>query len=325
MSLIDFYGQGFINKIDLRVNNRPVLDGSGFNYHTKVLLNTLLNYDKTASTTHLRAAGFYADKDVAPSLEATDLVGKGYEDLSKWTSLKKHKERFAKSQWVETSIDIQLDVARCSREWPNDMNIELEIHRNSDDYMILQGQADTGSYSVEMKDLQVFVRKIQPSPELLKHNDQLMLSGKPAVFRFNNWIMDQYVMPAGQKSFNSLSLFRGRVPCHSFYVLVEQDAYVGNPKKNPSLFKTWQIESLLQRINGIESPHKAQKYDWANSNFAESYRNLFDNLNITTLNQGNLIDIDSFKSTRFCAAFQNSVGGVVYDDFRERREVGDVT
>ena len=79
VSLVDFYGQAFINRIELRVNNRQVLDGGGFNYHTKVLLNTLLNYDKTATTTHLRSSGFWADRDDANALTAADSIGADYE------------------------------------------------------------------------------------------------------------------------------------------------------------------------------------------------------------------------------------------------------
>ena len=205
VSLVDFYGQAFINRIELRVNNRQVLDGGGFNYHTKVLLNTLLNYDKTATTTHLRSSGFWADRDDANALTAADSIGADYEKISTWNSLTEHKKRFSGSKWVEVSIDLQLDVMRSSREWPSEMNVELEIHRNSDDYLIMQGPDDNESYSVEMKDMQLFVRKVQPSLSLLKHNNSLMAGGKPAIFRFNNWCMDQFVMPAGQKSFNSKS------------------------------------------------------------------------------------------------------------------------
>ena len=141
------------------MNNRQVLDGGGFNYHTKVLLNTLLNYDKTATTTHLRSSGFWADRDDANALTAADSIGADYEKISTWKSLTEHKKRFSGSKWVEVSIDLQLDVMRSSREWPSEMNVELEIHRNSDDYLIMQGPDDNESYSVEMKDMQLlFVR-----------------------------------------------------------------------------------------------------------------------------------------------------------------------
>ena len=214
---IDGYGQALINKVEVHVNNKIVSDGGGGNYHHKVLVQSLLNYDQSAFDTHLRASGFacHADDDVPNQTPSQIEAGaEGWEWPTNWGHMKDNSERFAGSKWVQFSIDLQVDLFRTNREFPNDMNIELHIFRNSDDYLLHQSADDTGNYSLHLKDLQLHVRKVQPSSSLLAANNRL-LEQKGARFQFNNIVFDKYILPESQQEFFSTTMFRGRVPGYS--------------------------------------------------------------------------------------------------------------
>lgn len=97
---IEFFGQAWIKKVEIYANKKLINMGSECNYHTKTLINTLLNYDTTATEAHLRCGGF-APEEVPAA--ATAPLHAEWNDIGAWKGLKKNLERFKKSKWVEFS------------------------------------------------------------------------------------------------------------------------------------------------------------------------------------------------------------------------------
>ena len=74
VSLIDYYGQAWIKKVEVLTNSKSVSEGGGYNYFVKTCLNTIINYGTGATEGHLRTAGFAPD-DAIPARAATDEIG----------------------------------------------------------------------------------------------------------------------------------------------------------------------------------------------------------------------------------------------------------
>jgi hypothetical protein len=108
---LDFFGQAWIKKVEVSINNEVKYEGAEYNYHTKVLTNTLLNYDVNATACHLQAAGFPEEEQSIPGEGdanlAEDVRRPDWEGLT-WDSLKANKEKFSRSKYVEFSTDLQI-------------------------------------------------------------------------------------------------------------------------------------------------------------------------------------------------------------------------
>jgi hypothetical protein len=164
---LDFYGQAWINKIAVFVNNQQISDGGGYNYHLKVLTNTLINYDEGSAKGHLRASGF--NNVIMPRAADADETDSKWEGFKHSTPMKATAKLFEKSAWVEFCSDVQVDLFRTPRDFPNGMDIELRVYRNSNEYFLLKDKKeaadpaiDADNYSYEIKDLRMQMRKIQP-------------------------------------------------------------------------------------------------------------------------------------------------------------------
>jgi hypothetical protein len=156
--------------------------------------------------------------------------------------------------------------------------------------------------------------------------NNLKLAKTAALYPYKNWIANEYVMTKGQSVFYSNSLFRGKIPSKTIYLLLEHAAYKGGDEKNknPSLFKHWGIKKFTQKINGIAAPLKTLEWDWKNKNIAESYRSIYDGLGIASQNRSNLISYDEYQTTRFMIIYDNSPSGMTFDNNRDKQQIGSI-
>jgi hypothetical protein len=325
VSVIDYFGQAWINKIAVHCNNNLIYDGSGSNYHLKVLANSLLNYDDTAVKTQLKSSGFYGDDGALPALAADSILQKEWEDPTKVANLNSHRQRFASSKWVEFSSLLECDLFRTQRLWPNGLDLEVVIHRQPAAYFIQSLDTDTEQYNYEIKDLQLIVKKVQPNETFLRRNN-VEIAKKGAKMLWSNWSMNTAPILKDSESMSTARLFRSFIPSKTVYFFVETDALNGKYSKNPSYMKPWDIKEFTQKINGVVSPVAPLRYDWDGENVATSYHQVFDATTILGRNRGNLIKYDLFKKTRFMIVYDNTCEGsqAYYDSSRSKVAEGSV-
>lgn len=322
---IEFFGQAWIKKIEIIANKTLISTGSEVNYHTKALINTLLNYDNTATETHLRCSGFAPEEK---PIEDDSTEKTKWNDAKNWKSLRANREKFSLSKWVEFSSDLQVDMLRTNRDLPNNVELSIKIYRHEAEYLLMRGTSATNTwdeteYEIQLDDLILSVRKIQPTLEILNKNNMLM-EKQPALFQFDKWDMARDNLPKDRKMFYTHNLFN-YVPGTVVYCLVDSDGYNSAKKFNPNHFKHWNIKKFVQFIGGVPAPVKYLEFDWENDNVSEAYRQLYDGCGISTLNRSNLITYNMYKKTRFLIVMNNQAEGLTFDGARARPQSASVT
>ena len=307
---VDYFGQMWVSKVQVLVNNMLVSD-SGADYGLKVLAQTVLNYDDSALPCRLKSAGFEGDNAL---VDEAGVLKPGWERIAPWAALRKHKSRFSGSKWVEFCSDLNVDMFRTNREWPNGVNLDIRVFRKPDDFFIMAEDDDDGDYRFEIKNLELQIRKVQPNQAVVAANNEA-IERIGAKYQFNSWDMHQMYLYAGNKSFNSLSLFRGYIPSKTVYFFIDADAFKGTVKKNPLIFKNWGLKKFVQNINGVSAPTRPLVFDWPSENISDSYSAVFDGTGISSMNRGNLVTYAAFKQARFMLVYDNTCDGANYYDF----------
>lgn len=322
VSPVDFWGQMWINHVSVTIANQLVSD-SRTDYGIKTLVQTLINYDGVAAQCRLKSAGFYGDEDEPADTDPTR-VKSAWEKVDARDSTKTLKARFAGSKWCEFNSDLNVDLLRTNREWPNSVDLRLSITRKPDNFFIMADDGTNDQYRYEVKDLELHIKKIQPNQAVVEANN-IGISKSGAKYQFNKWQQATWHLGKGDKQFSSLTLFRGTIPAKTIYLFVDEEAHVGDYKKNPTLFKNWGLERFTQLINGVASPTRPLVFDWGDENYADSFASIFDGCGISGMNRGNLISYDMFKQTRFMLIFDNSAdGSLFYDTARNKVSTGTV-
>ena len=74
--------------------------------------------------------------------------------------------------------------------------------------------------------------------------------GPPPLYLY----FSNYFIYLDQTFFITNTLFNGRVPSKTLYVLVEQDQHLGSFGKNPAYLNHYSLSKFSQKINSIDSP-----------------------------------------------------------------------
>lgn len=327
VSPVDFWGQMWINHVSVTISNQLVSD-SRSDYGIKTLVQTLLNYDTASAQCRLKSAGFYGNEDEPVAWDATGRKT-AWEKVGVRASTSKLKDQFAGSRWNQFNSELNVDMLRTNREWPNSIDLRLSITRKPDNYFIMADAGVADNFRYEIKDLELQVRKVQPNQAVVEANN-MAIAKSGAKYQFNRWQQATMPLAVNNKVFNSFTLFRGKIPSKTIYFFVDEEAHSGNYKRNPTLFKHWTLNSFTQNINGVASPSRPQKFEWDDDPdfdaFNDSYANIFDGIGISGMNRGNLLTHDMFKQTRFIMVYDNSPdGSSFYDASRDKPSTGTVS
>ena len=173
-------------------------------------------------------------------------------------------------------MDLNLDEFKVNKDWPNGLNIELHISRKPDAFVLMSSDANT-TFKYELKDLELRVKRLQPSPKLLAANNARLLRN-PALYSYQKWMSAEYKLEAGQDFFITSTLFNGRIPSKTLYVLMDQKQYLGDFQKNPAHLTHYNLRTFKQKINSIDSPLPLEM-EWDGSkNIDIAYRYVMDSL-----------------------------------------------
>lgn len=315
---IEYWGQAWIKNIVLKAGGAIISSGPDQNYHLKVMTNTLLNYDVNCADSHLRCSGF--SKEEKPSDEVDDMRAK-WDTVEGSPSLTSNEQKFKNSKWVNFASDLQIDMLKTNRDFPNGVKLGLIFHRNDAAYLLMRGvkdpdadpnALDTTNYNYEIDDLQLHIRRIAPSDKVMLWNNNQLTKTNLAKYQFYRWQLYSETLRAGVTVHTSQTVFT-EVPGRVVYFFLDNRAYTGDFNKNPNIFKHWNIKKFIQRLGGTPAPIDDLEFDWDNDNIAEAYKYFIDACGINTMNRTNLITYDMYKKTRFMIVMDNNPEGIHFD------------
>lgn len=278
----------------VEVNSQLITDSSAKMYPYKAYLETLLSYGLDAEQTHLQAARYLVDTSqrftqrtlitaegegaaAAAVKESEDFKNSGLYLRTRW--LQNEGQYPNNSKTLDFSTPIFTDFFRINRLLPDKCQLRIKFDRGMDTFPLITGDT-TGTYSIEITELQLHVRKVQVSDRVKKIHEASFAKKQPAIFPINRTVMSSYVLPTGVTSYIIPRIIKGQMPKMLLLGLVDAKGYNGDIQFNPFLFEHANITSINLRVDGVSVPSRPYKSNFGNkkSAYVEPYVGLMNAL-----------------------------------------------
>jgi len=277
---INLLGKTFFRQIKIYLNGKLISD-SGDRYAYRSFLETELNFGSEAKKTHLQAAQYWPDVD----LEGKNVTS-GY---------KARQDTFKNSAWVELMAPIHADLFMQERFLINQCDLRVELYRNSDNFCIINNGTTTDSYKLEVKQMSLFVKKVEVM-ESIGVAIESMLQTASAKYPIKRIQLTTMHITENRRSTPLNSLFSGILPRRIVVGMVEAEAARGSIKKNPFLFKDFGLSEIKITSGNLTVPSTPFKFSFENNKLIRGYLQMYDGLNVTGDDKGNMINLAQFKN-----------------------------
>jgi len=277
---INLLGKTFFRQIKVYLNGKLISD-SGDRYAYRSFLETELNFGSEAKKTHLQAAQYWPDVD----LEGKNVTFR----------YKARQDTFKNSAWVELMAPIHADLFMQERFLINQCDLRIELYRNSDNFCIINNGTTTDSYKLEVKQMSLFVKKVEVM-ESIGVSIESMLQTTSAKYPIKRVQLTTMHITENRRSTPLNALFSGILPRRIVVGMVEAEAARGSIKKNPFLFNDFGLSEIKITSGNLTVPSTPFKFSFENNKLIRGYLNMYDGLNMTGDDKGNMINLAQFKN-----------------------------
>jgi hypothetical protein len=270
---INLFGKTFLKQVKVWLNNKLAYDSSD-TYAYRSYFETELNYGHDAKNTHLQSAMYYRDQ--TGEMETWHNTG--------------HKARGAltsASKIFEVMAPIHTDIFNQDRLMLSNMDIRVELHRNSDKFVLMSYQ-DPIDVKVNILSMMWFVRKVRILPSealMIEHH----LARHAAKYPIRRVVVKTLHIAGGRRDTPTNTLFMGQIPRRIILGFVEKDAYFGSYTKNPFNFKPFGIRQVQVIAAGKVYPRSPMVLNFDGNQYTRAYLSLFDSLNMGNEDRSNSI------------------------------------
>lgn len=281
---VQLIGSTFFRNMRIKIMGKEIYDANGL-YAYRSLLEVLLNYGTDAKNTHLQAALYYNSK----------------KERAKW---------FHDSVEVETMSPLYCDLFEQEKYLLSNVDLQIELWRNSDEFLLLTPPPVTGSqsgegsstqatkkaerYKIKLKAMSLFVRKAELTKNLHLAITERLNRGAEARYALRRVKMTTQHVAAGCWSTPTTALFTSQLPRRVFVVCVNSDAYNGRYHLDPFLFEHFNLRSAKITAGGQAFPDPPYTLDITKGIYVRAYLGLFDALGFERDNRGNGINRRDF-------------------------------
>ncbi|KAL3117349.1 hypothetical protein niasHT_004145 [Heterodera trifolii] len=140
VGLIQMPGATFIRNLKVHINQREVYDSNQL-YSYKVYLDTELSYPAAAKDAYFGVAGYFRDSDPTKVNE-------------------KRKKAVEESKSFQAISKLSADIFNQDLYMISNVEIDIELALQSDDFMIHQDTANKDKYTVEIVDCRLIVKTV---------------------------------------------------------------------------------------------------------------------------------------------------------------------
>ena len=214
VGLIQMPGATFIRNLKVHINQREVYDSNQL-YSYKVYIDTELSYPVSAKDAYFGVAGYARESD---PLKVND----------------KRKKAVEESKAYQTISKLSADIFNQDLYMISNVEIDIELALQSDDFMIHQDASNKDKYTLEIVDCRLLVKTIDLM-DGLSLDIAKKLDVEPARYGVRKSFMKSLFITGGRFDF-SANLFTEEVPRRVIIGLVANQNYIGNNQKNPFYF-----------------------------------------------------------------------------------------
>lgn len=277
---INLFGKTFFKQVKVWLNNKLAYDSSD-TYAYRTYLESELNYGIDAKNTHMQSAMYYRDQ--AGIMDTWDNSG--------------HKQRgelVKTSKVFEVMAPVHSDIFNQDRLMLSNMDIRLELHRNSDKFALMSFQ-DPADVKVNILSMMWFVRKVRilPSEALMIENH---LARHVAKYPIRRVVVKTLHIGGGRRDIPTNTLFMGQIPRRIIMGCVDKDAFFGSMSKNPFNFKPYGIRQVQVIAGGKIYPRNPMVLNFEGNQYTRAYLSLFEALNMENENRSNSISYKDYAN-----------------------------
>ncbi len=187
---------------------------------------------------------------------------------------------------------LHVDLAMQERLLLNHIDIRLELHRNPD-YFCLHRVTGGVEYKVQVHDMSWFVRRVD-ALKTLALGLEAQLAREAARYPIRRVVIKAIHIDQGRRETNSIPILGGQIPRRIIVGLVTATNYHGALGNNPFIFQHFNVSQMVVTAAGVAFPRNPMTFDFSGKRYTKAYVNLFETLNMSGADRGNVISYNDF-------------------------------
>lgn len=287
ITVVNNMPQAIFNQINVYLNNVVVNDQANSQYHYKAFLENHYSYGKSIKETTLKALEKYEKDEV------------GKEENFEGTGLVNRKAWIVDGKKIHFAMKIHNDFLQCTKYLLPGVEIKIELKKNDPGFPLIAATDDAAKFILEKLELRLM--KITVEPEFIAKIEDTM-NTLPSMYPIAHSKIRNHLLAANTKNIHIPNILRGKLPRGFIILMVGNDAYSGNIKKNPYVFKHHDLNFINVYVNGEPLHPNGNKPDWTDGSAIEQYKNMLDNTGLKTY-VSNGITFEDFVSNSVCFAY----------------------
>ena len=239
------------------------LGHSGSNYPYKAYIDTILKTNRSQQEGPLTSQLFYQDTSDHDSTDAKTGPNSGL--FSRFWFTKG-------GAIVDLEGPLLIDLFQQPRLLINGVGIALKFWPSQNSFRIMS-DAIVPDQKVQIVDarIKLCVQKLN-NAVIMAHES--VIQKEPALYPYLRSEIKTASIASGQYSFSADDMFQGLVPSRLIIGLVSSSAYIGDYKKSPFNFKTFDANYVGLFVDGQSLPTQPLQPNYDQKNYLECYRSL---------------------------------------------------
>ena len=294
VATINLLGKTFFERVIVKIQGKEVYN-SGSLYAYQAYIETLLNYGWEAKNGELQLGLFHKDTN--------------FETVAGNTGYNTRKNRFSNSKEVELLAPIHCQLFNTGKYLLRESKIEIELHRNSDKFVLLSANADD-VYKCKVLDVCWHVWKVELQESAnLAIDSRLMVDTAKYPIRRVTVINTELTSRGRIASVNNL--FNGDIPRRLILGLVPGENFAGSINTNPFNFKHYNVNTIELQVGGRAI--RPLKFDFRSENYALAYMYLMNGIGNGNCDKGIWLSYNDYAKGNTLFVFDLTADGVDSD------------
>ena len=285
--LANNFAYNLFSQVEIYLNSVQVCDQSTANaYPFRNFIKTELSYDLESKKCQLKSEGYFVEEP--EEIEKYDPTGN--------TNLTARRDLLTDHKKVYFCSRLGADFMYTDKYLPPNVDIKIKPVRAHPQFGILHNGVGK-TYVVLLKDLKLKMRKVLPSPQQ-RDAFTLKLSRELCYIPYKMTQFKVFVIPANVTTYTVTNVASQILPKQLIMCMIHNQALSQSSWRNPFNFQHFDLYHFNVIKNGQCVFPKAFQPDFANDNYLDLYRHMYDSIGYGISNYTCSISMEACKKGR---------------------------